>query len=113
MVLMNNGANELNDIIKEYLSRMNKLRPKYLESGIHLLGFKESPNGSGYDVFYELTPDFARKNPGHLFFSIFRGLKKDLESALNKSVDLVDADSLAPIGHEPLLSQIYSLDYQT
>jgi len=89
-----------------YTQELREIQKQYEQQGITLIGIMPSKQNTDYDIFYELAKDFAMRNPGHQFFSIFRLLKKDLEQTLNKKVDIIDTAALAPIGKDSILNDL-------
>jgi len=81
---------------EEILFELKKLRPRYLEEGILLLGLfgsyaNETQNGtSDIDILIETTPKFLENYRGFRAFSKLDEIKSDLKKVFKKEIDLVD-----------------------
>jgi len=88
---------------------MNQFKPE----GFHIIGLYESMESADpgiIDIFYRLSPEIWKKYPGPSFFKFFHQIENELKINLGVTIDLVDVDSLAPIGQEGILSKIHYID---
>lgn len=97
---------------EEIISKLKKIREKYINEGIIILGFfgsytrGEVRQDSDLDIIFEMKDFTLEKYPGLKFFELYSNIKLDLEKEFGLKIDLVDINSLNEIGRKYILPKV-------
>ncbi|MEJ5284816.1 MAG: nucleotidyltransferase family protein [Brevinematia bacterium] len=97
---------------EEIIRKLKKIKEKYINEGIIILGFfgsfarGEASETSDLDIIYEMKDFALEKYPGFKFFEFYSNIKADIEKEFGISVDLVDINSLNEIGRKYILPEV-------
>jgi predicted nucleotidyltransferase len=96
----------------EIIRKIEIIKRRFIEDGFVIEGvfgsFARGEEGedSDIDIIFSCTDVSFAKYPGLRFFSLYERVKKELESELNRKVDLVDKNGLSEIGRKYILPEV-------